>query len=116
MVKQSEVLELLPPVPMSEIGGLEVYKQWIETAPSCMTQEAVEAGVDKAKGIVAVGPPGTGKTLLGKATGIVLHRPLARVDISRCFAGIVGSSEQKARGAIKQLQAMAPIVALVDWK
>lgn len=56
----------------------------------------------------------TGKTLLGKTTGTVLNRPLARVDISKCFAGIVGQSEGKARAAIKQLEAMAPVVALID--
>jgi SpoVK/Ycf46/Vps4 family AAA+-type ATPase len=56
----------------------------------------------------------TGKTLLGKTTGTVLNRPLVRVDISKCFAGIVGQSEGKARSAIRQLEAMSPVVALID--
>lgn len=114
IVKQSEVLELLEPLPMSEVGGLENYKEWIKLVADCLTPEAAEAGVDKAKGAVVVGPPGTGKTMLGKTTGTVLNRPLVRVDISKCFAGIVGQSEGKARSAIKQLEAMAPVVALID--
>ena len=114
IVKQSEVLELLEPLPMSEVGGLENYKEWVRLVADCLTPEAQEAGVDKAKGAVVVGPPGTGKTLLGKTTGTVLNRPLVRVDISKCFAGIVGQSEGKARSAIKQLEAMAPVVALID--
>jgi len=114
IVKQSEVLELMEPIPISEVGGLENYKDWIKLVADCLTPEAVEAGVDKAKGAVVVGPPGTGKTMLGKTTGTVLNRPLVRVDISKCFAGIVGQSEGKARSAIKQLEAMAPVVALID--
>jgi len=114
VVKQSEVLELMKGVSMEDVGGLEVFKEWIKTASECMTPEAYSAGVDKSKGIVAVGPPGTGKTLLGKATGTVLNRPLVRVDVSKCFAGIVGSSESKARSAIKQLESMSPCVALID--
>jgi SpoVK/Ycf46/Vps4 family AAA+-type ATPase len=114
VVKQSEVLELMPCVPLKEVGGLENYKEWIKTVAACLTPEAIEAGVDKAKGVVVVGPPGTGKTLLGKTTGTALGRPLVRVDISKCFAGIVGQSEGKARSAIKQLEAMSPVVALID--
>ena len=114
IVKQSEVLELMSSVQMNEVGGLENYKEWITTVASCLTPEAIEAGVDKAKGVVVVGPPGTGKTMLGKTTGTVLNRPLVRVDISKCFAGIVGQSEGKARSAIKQLEAMSPVVALID--
>jgi AAA+ superfamily predicted ATPase len=114
VVKQSEVLELMSPAPLSEIGGLEAFKDWIKVIASCNTPEAIADGVDKAKGAVVVGPPGTGKTLIGKATGTVMSRPLVRVDISRCFAGIVGQSEGKARGAIKQLEAMAPCVAIID--
>ena len=114
VVKQSEVLELMPCVPLKEVGGLENYKEWIKTVAACLTPEAIAAGVDKAKGVVVVGPPGTGKTLLGKTTGTALGRPLVRVDISKCFAGIVGQSEGKARSAIKQLEAMAPVVALID--
>ena len=114
VVKQSEVLELMPSIPLREVGGLENYKEWIKVVAACLTPEATQAGVDKAKGVVVVGPPGTGKTLLGKTTSTVLGRPLVRVDISKCFAGIVGQSEGKARAAIKQLEAMSPVVALID--
>ena len=58
IVKQSEVLELLTPVPLKEVGGLENYKEWIKTVAHCLSPEAIEAGVDKAKGAVVVGPPG----------------------------------------------------------
>lgn len=114
VVKQSEVLELMPSVPLREVGGLENYKEWIKTIAACITPEAIAEGVDKAKGVAVLGPGGTGKTLLGKVTGAVLGRPLVRVDVSKCFAGIVGQSEGKARSAIKQLEAMSPVVALID--
>ena len=114
IVKQSEVLELLPSIKLSDVGGLENYKEWIQVVAACSSNEAIEAGVDKAKGVAVFGPSGTGKTSLGKATSTILRRPLVRVDISKCFAGIVGQSEGKARSAIKQLEAMSPVVALID--
>ena len=114
IVKNSEVLELMEAISPTDVGGLENYKQWIKVIAQCLTKEAVEAGVDRAKGVVVVGPAGTGKTLLGRTTSTILGRPLVRVDISKCFAGIVGQSESRARAAIKQLEAMSPVVALVD--
>jgi SpoVK/Ycf46/Vps4 family AAA+-type ATPase len=114
IVKNSDVLEMMDAVPMEEVGGLEVYKEWIEVAMKCFTPEAREFGVDAPKGCVCIGPPGTGKSLVGKATGAALRMPVVKFDVSRIFAGIVGESESRARGAIKMIEAMAPCVAFVD--
>lgn len=114
IVKNSEVLEMMDAVPMEDVGGLEVFKDWIDVAARCMSPEAQEFGVDAPKGCVAIGPPGTGKSLLAKATGSALRMPVVKFDVSRIFASLVGQSEERARSAIKMLEAMAPCVALVD--
>ena len=114
IVKNSDVLEMMEAIPMNQVGGLEVYKDWIEVAAKCFTPEAKSKGVDAPKGCVCIGPPGTGKSLVGKATGAALHMPVVKFDVSRIFAGIVGESEKRARGAIKMIEAMAPCVAFVD--
>ena len=114
IVKNSDVLEMMDAVPMDQVGGLEVFKEWIEVAAMCFTPEAKAKGVDAPKGCVCIGPPGTGKSLVGKATGAALHMPVVKFDVSRIFAGIVGESEKRARGAIKMIEAMAPCVAFID--
>jgi len=114
IVKNSEVLEMMEPVPMNEVGGLEVYKAWITEAALCFGPEAEEFGVDAPKGVVVIGSPGTGKSLVAKATAAVLRMPLVKFDVSRLFASLVGQSEERTRGAIKMLEALSPCVAFVD--
>lgn len=114
IVKNSDVLEMMDSLPMDEVGGLEVFKEWIEVSARCFSPEARAFGVDAPKGCVCIGPPGTGKSLVGKATGSALHMPVVKFDVSKIFAGIVGESESRARGAIKMIEAMAPCVAFVD--
>jgi SpoVK/Ycf46/Vps4 family AAA+-type ATPase len=114
VIRRSEVLELVQPVQLSEIGGLDLVKGWLQLLRKVSTQEAYEAGVDKAKGFVAIGPTGTGKSLLAKVTGAVLNLPVIRLDISSVFAGLVGQSEERMRVALRLLKAMAPCVGWVD--
>lgn len=114
VVKQSEVLELMEPVDMSEVGGLDVLKEWIGVAATSFTQEARDFGVDSPAGIAAIGPPGTGKTLIGKAIATTLGQPLVRFDVSKCFGSLVGQSESRVRAALKQLEAMGRVTVLFD--
>lgn len=114
IVKNSEVLEMMTAIDMDKVGGLEVYKEWIKTASQCFTPAAREFGVDAPKGCVCIGPPGTGKSLVAKATGSALGMPVVKFDVSRIFASLVGQSEERARGAIKMCEAMAPCVVLID--
>jgi len=113
-VKQSEVLELLEPVEMSDVGGLEVLKEWITDAAQMFSKEARDFGADMPDGIAAVGPPGTGKTLVAKAIATTLGQPLVKFDVSKCFGKYVGESESKVRSALKQLEAMGRVVVLFD--
>lgn len=114
VVKRSEVLEVLPPVDMDEVGGLENLKEWIEKRAGCYTQEARDAGVDLPNGIALIGPPGTGKSLGAKACGSALQIPVIKFDVSRVFGSLVGESEARMSKALQMIDAMAPCVCLVD--
>ncbi len=114
LVKRSEVLEVLPPVDMDEVGGLENLKEWIEKRARCYTQEARDAGVDIPNGIALIGPPGTGKSLGAKACGSALQIPVIKFDVSRVFGSLVGESEARMSKALQMIDAMAPCVCLVD--
>lgn len=114
VVKQSEVLELMEPVDMDDVGGLDQLKEWIYIAADSFTEEARDFGVDVPDGIAAIGPPGTGKTLIAKAIASALGQPLVKFDVSKCFGSLVGQSESRVRAALKQLEAMGRVTVLFD--
>ena len=56
--------------------------------------------------------PGCGKSLTAKAVAAAWRLPLLRLDVGRVFAGLVGSSEQNMRTAIRTAEAIAPVRAV----
>lgn len=56
VVKRSEVLELLENVDMSQVGGLDALKEWVNDLRYSFSKEAREFGVDAPKGCAVVGP------------------------------------------------------------
>jgi ATP-dependent 26S proteasome regulatory subunit len=56
----------------------------------------------------------TGKSLVAKAIASELGVPLIRIDFGRVFSSYVGSSEQRIRTALRQVEAMSPCVLFCD--
>src|SRR5207244_8807058 len=61
-----------------------------------------------------LGGQGCGKSLSAKAVGALWHLPLLRLDVGKIFAGIVGSSEENMRKAIRVAESVAPAVLWLD--
>ena len=114
IVNSSDILELYKSTDIGDVGGMENLKEWIKRRSRCYSDEAKEFGVEPPKGMVLVGPPGTGKSLVAKATAGELGVPLVRFDFGRVFSSYVGSSEQRIRTALRQVEAMAPCVLFCD--
>lgn len=114
VVKRSEVLEVMPAQPMSDIGGLDLLKDWVTKRSHCFSDEAKAFGVEAPKGCGLVGPPGTGKSLSAKAIASSLGLPLIKFDMSSVFQSLVGQSEERVKTALKMLDSMAPCVVLLD--
>lgn len=55
-----------------------------------------------------------GKSLCAKAIASSLELPLLRLDVGRIFSSLVGSSEARARSALKIAEAMSPAVLWLD--
>lgn len=114
IVKKSQTLEMVNPIPVDSIGGLELLKEWFVTRSVCFSEEARKAKVDAPKGVALIGPPGTGKSVCSKAVASILNLPLVRVDLGRLFGSLVGQTEARTRTMLKELEAMAPCIVWVD--
>jgi ATP-dependent 26S proteasome regulatory subunit len=114
VVKQSDILELFPTEDMSEVGGMQRLKDWIDNRADAFSDEAKEFGVEAPKGIAIVGVPGTGKSLIAKAIASKLNCPLLRLDFGRVFSKFIGDSEQRMRAALKMVESMGHLVLFAD--
>ncbi len=114
VVRRSEMLELMEAETMSNVGGLDLLKAWVNKRAKAFSDEAKQYGIEPPKGIALIGPPGTGKSLAAKAISSILGLPLIRFDISRVFKSLVGESEGRVRAALKMVDAMSPCVLMID--
>lgn len=114
VVKQSDILELFQPEDMSDVGGMNALKDWIEERRDCFSDAAKEFGVQAPKGIAIVGVPGTGKSLIAKAISSALNVPLLRLDFGKVFSKFIGDSESRMRQALKMVDAMGHLVLFAD--
>lgn len=114
MLRKTNVLELQEPVEEGEIGGLDLFKDWMRQRKNTFTDAAKLVGVTPSRGALVVGPPGTGKSLVAKAAGSILNLPVVRFDIGRVFGQYIGQSEGAMRSALSMIDAMAPCVLLLD--
>lgn len=98
----------------ANIGGLDCLKDWLTKRGAAFTQKAEEFGLPQPKGIMLIGIQGCGKSLTAKAVASLWKIPLLRLDIGAVFSGIVGSSEENMRKAIKTAESLAPIILWID--
>lgn len=99
---------------LEDVGGLQNLKRWLNKRNNSWLAEAAEYGLPAPKGVLMTGVPGCGKSLTAKAIAAAWELPLLRLDIGKVFAGIVGSSEQNMRSAIRTAEAAAPCILWID--
>ncbi|MEW6620980.1 MAG: AAA family ATPase [bacterium] len=99
---------------MGDIGGLENLKDWLVKRSVAFTSNAKEFGLPQPKGILLIGVQGCGKSLTAKAVAGLWKLPLLRFDVGRVFSGIVGSSEDNMRRAIRTAESIAPVILWID--
>ena len=78
------------------------------------SQKAKKFGLPAPKGILLLGPPGTGKSLTAKIVSNYWRLPLLKLDFGKIFSGLVGSSEENMRLALKTAEGLSPSVLWVD--
>ena len=83
MVKKSEVLELMEPEDMNNVGGLDGLKEWLTARAGCYTQEARDFGIRSPRGCLFAGPPGcvAAGTMIGYRRGKRNSYRLLPIDV-----------------------------------
>lgn len=115
VIKKSEILELVKAnIKIDDVGGLENLKRWLRKRNKSWLDSAQKYGLPAPKGVLLTGVPGCGKSLIAKAISAMWQLPLLRLDMGKIFSGIVGSSEENIRRAIKTAEAIAPSVLWID--
>ncbi|MFB9186261.1 AAA family ATPase [Dactylosporangium sucinum] len=114
-VRKSGLLELVDAdVDLADVGGLQTLKRWLAKRDNTWLAEAARYGLPAPRGVLITGVPGCGKSLTAKAVAAAWGLPLLRLDVGRVFSGIVGSSEENMRTAIRIAEATAPCVLWID--
>jgi SpoVK/Ycf46/Vps4 family AAA+-type ATPase len=115
IIQQTQLLEFcLTDKGISDLGGLDNFKNWLNLRAEAFSQEAVEYGLPYPKGLLLVGVQGTGKSIAAKILASEWKLPLLRLDFGRLFASLIGQSEQRVRKMIEIAEALSPCVLWVD--
>ncbi|MFJ2677438.1 ATP-dependent zinc metalloprotease FtsH [Pseudomonas fluorescens] len=117
IIAKSGVLEMVGvDVKLSDIGGLENLKHWLEQRATIIRRldEAIKQGVKAPKGVLIVGMPGCGKSLTAKVAASLFQLPLLRLDIGSLLGKYVGESEHNMRRALSMAETVSPCILWVD--
>ena len=103
IVRKSGILEYIDTrgLTLAEIGGLDVFKEWLRTHAAAFSQRGRAFGIDPPKGVLMTGIPGCGKSWSAKCVAASWHLPLIRLDMGKVYSALVGSSEEHMREAIR---------------
>lgn len=99
---------------LSDVGGLVHLKRWLDRRRQAFSESARKFGLPEPKGLLLLGVQGCGKSLTAKAIATSWKMPLVRLDMGRIYSGLIGSSEENLRKAIRVVESLAPVVLWVD--
>jgi hypothetical protein len=115
VIRKSGLLEYYPVQEgLRQIGGLDHLKYWLGRRAPAFGEAARKFGLPEPKGLLLLGVQGCGKSLTAKAVAAQWSLPLLRLDVGRIFSGLVGSSEENLRKAIRVAESVAPAVLWID--
>ena len=95
----------------ADLGGLDAVKRFCGRA---LAGSGIGQRRARPRGILMLGVPGSGKSSFAKALGNETGRPTLVLDVGSLMGGLVGSTEQNTRTALRVIDAMAPCVCFVD--
>lgn len=116
-VKRIGLLEMQKIDEKEELGGMEVFRQWLDNSRKSIPQADYifrKTGAAGQKGILMCGIPGCGKSAAVNLLAKELRLPVLKMDIGRLMGGIVGESEHNMHLALRLAEAMSPCILYID--
>jgi SpoVK/Ycf46/Vps4 family AAA+-type ATPase len=115
LFQDSGVLEFVEaPASLDDIGGLANLKSWLAERETAFSPEAGEYGLEPPRGVLLLGVQGAGKSLAARAIATAWKRPLMRLDPGSLYDRYIGESENRLHDALRQAEAMSPVVLWID--
>jgi hypothetical protein len=93
----------------ASLGGLQPLKDFCLRALRPDRSSNV-----RPRGILLLSPPGCGKSAFCKALGNEVGRPTLILDIGSLMGSLIGQTESNLRHALRTIDAMAPVIVMVD--
>lgn len=116
-VKRVGLLEMQRIDEKEELGGMEVFRQWLDSSKKSIPRADYifrRTGAAGHKGVLMCGIPGCGKSAAVNLLAKELRLPVLKMDIGRLMGGIVGESEHNMHLALRLAEAMAPCILYID--
>jgi|SRR5579875_491562 len=115
VIRKTGLLEYITKLgDMSNVGGMDVIKTWLEDAYYAFDPEARKYNIDPVRGAVLAGFPGTGKSAFSKAVAYMWNLPLLKMSLSTIMDSKVGQSEKNIVRALKLAEQVSPCVLWID--
>lgn len=84
IVKKTGVLDyIVPKITLDDICGHNLLKKWLYEVKESFSPEAKEFGIEKIKGMAAIGVAGCGKTMSAEAFAGMMKIPLLSLSMSK---------------------------------
>jgi len=99
---------------LASVGGLENLKSWLKARACAFSQEAVDYGLTRPRGIVAAGVSGCGKSYAAGAIAAAWGMPLLEMSMAAIGSKYLGESEQNLLRTLEVARANAPCVLRID--
>ncbi len=116
-VKGMEVIDSIPDISYSDVGGLEDQLQEVrETVELPLKKPELfkKIGIDPPKGVLLYGAPGTGKTLLAKAVAHETEATFIRIIGSELVQKFIGEGARLVREIFNLAKQKAPTIIFID--
>ena len=115
LLKRSEMVEFVDASDsMTNVGGLENLKHWLQQRAGAWEDSAREFGLEPPHGVVILGVQGCGKSLCARAIAGEWKLPLVKFDTSAVYDKYIGETEKRIRKVFQVAEGLAPCVLWID--